>query len=134
LLRLKGKGEPGLNGGAPGDLYLSVHVSKHPHYERKGDDLYCPLNVDLYTAVLGGSILIRTLKSTTRINIAKGTQNGKTLRLKGMGMPVYDKPGEFGDLYAKVNVVLPENLSEREVALFNELSNLKKNSSHAESI
>lgn len=132
VLRLKGKGGPGINGGPNGDIYITVHVQSHPHYEVKGDDLYCDIPVDLYTAVLGGKALVRTLKGTIRIDIAKGTQNGKVLRLKGMGMPKFGKPGEFGDLYGKVNVRLPEHLSPRETELFNELAKLKKG--HAETI
>lgn len=133
-LRMKGKGGPGINGGAPGDIYLNLHVREHPHFERKGDDLYCQIHVDLYTAVLGGPVLIRTMKNASRITLAAGTQNGKVVRLKGMGMPRYQKPGEYGDLYAKVQVVLPEKLSARELELFKELSNLTKNSHHAESV
>lgn len=133
-LRLKGKGGIGQNGGESGDIYLTVQVNEHPHFERKENDLYSSIPVDLYTAVLGGSVLIRTLKATTRIHLPAGTQNGKVLRLRGMGMPVFGKAETFGDLYAKVNVILPEKLSEQELSLFKQLSNLKKNSQHAESV
>ncbi len=133
-LRLKGKGGPGINGGPAGDIYLLVHVNDHSHFERKGDDVYSTIPVDLYTAILGGPVLIRTLKNTTRITLSPGTPNGKVLRLKGMGMPVYDQPGSFGDLYAKVNVLLPEHLTQQELDLFKQLSHLKKNSQHAESV
>jgi curved DNA-binding protein len=125
VLRLKGKGGTGRSGGASGDIYITVHIPKHPHYEIKGDDLYCDIPVDLYTAVLGGKALVRTLKGAIRIDIAKGTHNGKLLRLKGMGMPRYGKAGEAGDLYAKVNVQLPENLSSKETELFQELAKLR---------
>lgn len=133
VLRIKGKGGKGLNGGPAGDLYLTIHVLEHPNYTRKDDDLYCDLKVDLYTAILGGKALLRTLRGPIKLDIAKETQNGKVLRLKGMGMPKYDKPGDSGDLYAKINVLLPGKLSQKELDLFNELSNLKKNS-HAETI
>jgi curved DNA-binding protein len=128
-LRLKGKGAKGRSGEA-GDIYLTVHVAPHSHFTRKEDDLYCDIPVDLYTAILGGKLMVRTLHGTIKANIAKATANGKVLRLKGMGMPRYGKTNEFGDLYAKVNVHLPEALSEKELELFNELANLKQ-TSHA---
>lgn len=133
LLRLKGKGGKGLNGGPDGNLYISVHVSEHPHFKRKDDDLYCDIEVDLYTAILGGQTLIRTLRNPIKMTINKETDNGKVLRLKGMGMPKYGKENEFGDLYAKVNVKLPKNISEKEMELFKVLSNIKQ-TSHAETV
>ena len=92
--------------------------------------MYCDINLDLYTAILGGQTLVRTLKNPLKINIAKDTDNGKVLRLKGMGMPIYDKENQFGDLYAKVNISLPKSLSEKELELFKQLSNIK-NQEHA---
>ena len=133
VLRLKEKGGKGMNGGAAGDLYITVHIQEHPHFKRKGDDLYCDITVDLYTAILGGQALIRTLRNPIKMNIAKETDNGKVLRLKGMGMPVYGKENEFGDLYAKVNIRLPKDLSAKEIELFKELSNIKQ-TTHAETI
>lgn len=133
VLRLKGKGAAGMNGGSSGDLYLTVHIPEHPHFKIKGNDLHCDVKVDLYTAILGGQTLIRTLKGAIKMTISKFTQNEKVLRLKGMGMPVYGKSNEFGDLYAKVKIEIPEKLSEKELQLFTELSNLKTKS-HAESI
>lgn len=133
VLRLKGKGGKGMNGGQDGDLYITVHVSEHPHYKRKEDDLYCDITVDLYTAMLGGQTLIRTLRNPIKMTISKETDNGKVLRLKGMGMPKYGKENEYGDLYAKVNVKLPNNLSPKEIELFKELSTIK-NTSHAETV
>jgi len=130
ILRLKGKGGKGMNGGPDGDLYITVHVGEHPHFQRKGDDLYCDISIDLYIALLGGQTLIRTLRNPIKITVTKETENGKVLRLKGMGMPKYDKTNEFGDLYAKVNILLPKNLSEKETELFKELSNIK-HTSHA---
>jgi curved DNA-binding protein len=133
VLRLREKGGKGVNGGLNGDLYITVHVTEHPHYKRKEDDLYCDINVDLYTAILGGKTLVRTLRSPIKMEISKATDNGKILRLKGMGMPKYDKENEYGDLYAKVNIQLPKNLTPKEMELFKELSTLK-NTTHAETI
>lgn len=124
-LRLKGKGAKGINGGPDGDLYITAHVAENPKYIRKGDDLYCDIDVDLYTAVLGGQTVITTLSNPIKMTIAKETVNGKILRLKGMGMPKYDKENEAGDLYAKVNIIIPKNLSTKEIELFKELSTLK---------
>lgn len=126
LLRLREKGGPGVNGGPNGDIYVTLHIPPHPHYKRKGDDLYCDAPVELYTALLGGKQLIRTLKGNIRIDIPKETENGKVFRLKGMGMPVFGKTGEYGDLYAKVKVLLPKNLTPKEIELLKELESLHK--------
>jgi curved DNA-binding protein len=133
VLRLKGKGGNGINGGQNGDLNITIHVAEHPYYKRKEDDLYCDINVDLYTAVLGGQTFIKTLRSQIKVNISKETDSGKVIRIKGMGMPKYDKENEYGDLYAKINITMPKDLSPKETELFNELSTIK-HTSHAEAI
>lgn len=125
-LNLSGKGNTGYNGGPKGDLLLKIHVLKDPMFERKGNDLYTDLRVNLYLAVLGGKATLRTFKGTINVNIPKESQNGKLLRLQGMGMPVYGKTNTFGDLYAKIYIETPVNLSEKEVSLFKELSELRK--------
>jgi curved DNA-binding protein len=132
-LRIKGKGGPGAGGGTRGDIYVKIHIATHPHFERKGDDLYCEAPVDLYTSILGGKALVRTMKGNIKIDIAKETDNGKTLRLKGMGMPKFGKENEFGDLYVKVKIILPKNLTETELELFKQLS-LLKIQNHAEAL
>jgi curved DNA-binding protein len=124
-LRLKGKGGHGMNNGPRGDVFIRVHVEEHPHFERKNDDLYCDMPVELYTAVLGGKALIRTLKGNIRMDIVKGTDSGKVLRLKGMGMPKFGKENEFGDLYAKVEIIIPKNLTKEETELFEKLFEIK---------
>lgn len=124
-LRIKEKGGPGQNGGPRGDIYVTVHMPHHSIFERKEDDLYCDAPVDIYTVVLGGKAIIRTLKGNIKIDIAKETENGKVLRLKGMGMPRFGKADEFGDLYAKVKVETPKNLSEKEIELFKQLQQLR---------
>ncbi|WKN30423.1 J domain-containing protein [Porifericola rhodea] len=130
-LRIKGKGGPGQEGGPAGDLYLHVSVSPHQQFERKGRDLYTDLPIDLYTAILGGKVEVNTLKGKIKINIVEGTENGKTLRLKGLGMPVEDSDTK-GDLYAKVMVNLPKNLSEEERKLFEKLKSMRaKKSAYA---
>jgi len=123
-LKLSGKGEK-VNGGVAGDLFITIKVKPDPRFERKGNDLYCDVPVSVYKAVLGGKEEVKTLKGTISINIPKGTQADKTLRLKGQGMPIYKQPGEFGDLYAKVKVIVPTDLSEPELKLFEELAKLR---------
>jgi curved DNA-binding protein len=124
-LRIAGKGGSGSNGGPNGDLYLTVKIGPHPEYHRKGNDLQRDLPVELYTAVLGGKTQIKTLKGKVTISIPKGTPKGKELRLRGLGMPVYGKKNEFGNLLVKVDVVLPEHLSEEEIELFRKLAALR---------
>ncbi len=125
VLRIKERGGPGMNGGTKGDIYLTIIIPPHPHFERKEDDIYCDVPVQLYTAILGGKQLIITLKGNIRIDIPAGTDNGKVMRLKGLGMPKFGKADEFGDLYAKVQIMLPKNLTEKEISLFKELSQLR---------
>ncbi len=132
VLRLKGKGSKGINGGLDGNLFITVHVALHPYFIRKENDLYCKIDLDLYTAILGGQTILKTLRSQVKMIISKETENGKVMRLKGMGMPIYDKDKEFGDLYATVNILMPKNLSDKEIELFKELSTLK-NTQYAES-
>lgn len=123
-VRIAGEGAPGIGGGATGDLYLKVTVLPHKVFERKGDDLYCEVPVDLYTAILGGETNVPTLKGTVSLKIPPETQGGRTFRLKGQGMPLLRDSNKRGDLYAKVKVVLPESLSAREKALFKELAQM----------
>ncbi len=133
VLRLKEKGGAGSNGGARGDIYITLHIAPHPHYERKENDLYCDAPVELYTAILGGKAVVHTLKGNIKIDIPAATDNGKVLRLKGMGMPVFGKENEYGDLYAKVKIMLPTQLSPQEIELFTQLSTLK-NTRHVNTI
>jgi curved DNA-binding protein len=125
-LRLKNQGGEGIKGGEKGDLYLKIQIEKHPKFERKENDLYYDLNVDLYTAVLGGKKEITTLDGK-RINIyiPKETENGKVLKIKEMGMNRYNVSGK-GDLYIRINVQIPKDLTEEERKLFEKLASLRK--------
>ncbi|MCB0292552.1 MAG: DnaJ domain-containing protein [Calditrichaeota bacterium] len=125
-LKMSGKGSPSMNGGPAGDLVITVRIAAHPRFERRGDDLHLDLPVDLYTAVLGGKAEVHTLQGTIMIDIPKGCENGKQLKLKGQGMPVYGHPQRHGDLYVKVNVQLPKRLSGEEEALFRKLKELQE--------
>jgi len=126
VLKLAGKGYAGSSGAGAGDLMLKINVLSDPVFERKGNDLYTNMNVNLYTAVMGGKAALRTFKGTINVSITKESQNGKVMRLQGMGMPVYGKPNQFGDLYAKISVDIPTGLTEKETQLFQELQKLRK--------
>ena len=125
VLKLTGKGAHGINGGPAGDLLLTIKVMNSSNYERKGDDLYTDLDVDLYTAILGGKQEFRTLKGAIKLNIPRGTPIGKVLKLPKMGMPKYGSSKEFGDLFVKISIRLPENLKEKEISLFKELQSIR---------
>lgn len=125
-VRVAGQGSPGVNTGEPGDLYLNVEVLPNPLYERQGDDLSTEVPVDLYTAVLGGEVRVPTLKGgQLLLKIPPQTQNGKQFRLASKGMPKLNEPSAFGDLYVKVRVVLPDNLGDKEMKLFQELADIR---------
>ena len=125
-IRLGGEGMPGANGAPAGDLYLRVQVASHNLFERQGDDLYVEVPVGLYTAVLGGEVSVPTLKGKLALRIPPEIQSGKSFRLTGQGMPRLNQENAFGDLYAKVRVVLPENLSAQERELFEKLAELRR--------
>jgi len=114
ILRLKGKGNPGRNGGKPGDLLLRISVDNDPHFERDGDDLRTTAAMDFYTAVLGGKIKLTTMEGELMIPVKPGTQSGTVLRLRSKGMPVFGS-NERGNLLVKLHLVLPEPMSEREI-------------------
>jgi len=122
-LRARGKGQKSPSGQA-GDLHLNIRVMPHDLYERKGNDLYMDAPVDLYTALLGGKQEVQTLSGRIYIHLKEGTQNGKVVRLKGKGMPVYGKPGQHGDLYLKLDVRLPEHLTGEQRRLLEKLRDL----------
>ncbi len=124
-VRVRGEGAAGMAGGPKGDLYLDIVVKPHPTFERVEDDLYMELPVNLYSAVLGGEAIVPTLRGKIKLKIPAETQSGRTFRLKGQGMPRLKNPEQRGDLYAKVVVTLPENLTDREIELFEELADIR---------
>jgi molecular chaperone DnaJ len=122
-IRIAGKGGEG-HGGANGDLYLAVTVKPHPVFERQENDLLVNIEVPLTTAVLGGEVKVPTLKGSLALKIPPETQNGRIFRLAGQGMPLLGKDSR-GDIRAKVNIVLPANLTEEEKELFLKLKKLR---------
>jgi len=119
-IRLARQGGAGANGGPPGDAYLRVRVKPHPVFTRDGDDLRIELPVALHEALLGGEVTVPTLKGKVSLRIPPETQNGRTIRLAGQGMP---RPnGGHGDLYATLKVVLPTKLNEKERELARQIA------------
>ncbi len=131
-IRVAGKGGAGANGGAAGDLFLRVEVGAHPRFERTGDDLRIEVDVPVADAALGGEVGVSTLKGRTlMLNVPAGTQGGKVFRLAGQGMP--RRQGGFGDLHARVRLVLPEPLTDEQRALFEQLRRAAKGGAGASS-
>jgi len=121
-IRLKGYGAPGVNGGPAGDLYITFSIINNTKFKRLGSDLYTNVEIDLYTALLGGEITIDTLNSKIKLKVNAEMQNGTKIRIKGKGFPPYKKEGEFGDLFITYSVKLPTNLSDKQKELFKELA------------
>ncbi len=124
-LRIRGKGGRGTGGASAGDIYIRIRVRPEPGYQREGNDLTMKADTDLYTAVLGGKIEINTLAGRLSVPVPAGTQNGSRLRLRGKGMPFYGKPGQAGDLYVQIHVLIPKNLDREELRLFRQLKELR---------
>jgi curved DNA-binding protein len=118
-VRIAGEGAGG------GDLYLNVKVKDDPRFERKGDDLYEDVTINLYTAVLGGEVQVPTMTGRVTLKISPGTQPGQLIRLRNKGMPKLRQPDEYGDLYVRVGVEIPKELSAKERALFKELAHIR---------
>ncbi len=126
VIKIKGKGGPGINGGPNGDLYITFSITNNTKFKRDGNNLYTTVDLDLYTAVLGGEITINTLDGKVKLKVKPETQNNTKVKLKGKGFPVYRKEGVYGDLYVTYNIKIPKNLSPKEKQLFQELAKLRK--------
>ncbi|MEO8860343.1 MAG: J domain-containing protein [Ginsengibacter sp.] len=124
VIRLKGFGSEGVNGGPNGDLLITFVMKNDTEFRRDGNDLHKNEEIDLYIALLGGEKTIDTLSGKIKLKVSAGTQNGTKVRLKGKGFPIYKKEEEFGDLYVTWNVKLPTHLTEKQKELFTELSKL----------
>lgn len=125
VIKIKGQGGKGRNGGPNGDLYITFIISNQTSFTRDGSDLHANVNLDLYTALLGGEIMAETFDGKVKLKIAPETQNGTKVRLKGKGFPVYKKEGAFGDLIITYQIQMPTNLNDQEKALFQELQKLR---------
>ncbi|WP_048441013.1 molecular chaperone DnaJ [Caenimonas sp. SL110] len=128
-IRSAGNGEPGTNGGPPGDLYIEIRLKKHDIFEREGDDLHCVVPISFTRAALGGEIEVPTLQGKAAIDIPEGTQAGKQFRLRGKGIKGV-RSSYPGDLYCHVSLETPVKLTEHQRKLFKELDeSLKKGGS-----
>lgn len=123
MIKLKGHGEKGSNGAPDGDLYITFKIAPDPEFKREGDDLFTDVDIDLYTAVLGGTVNVKTIDGMVKLKVNPGTQNDTKVRLRGKGFPVYKKEGAFGDLIVTYHVNIPTSLSEKQKELFTQLKN-----------
>lgn len=126
-IKIAGYGSPGVNGGPHGDLFITFAIHNDTRFVRKGNDLYADIPLPLYTAVLGGETVVETMDGKVKLKVAPETPNGTKVRLKGKGFPVYKKDNSFGDLYITYQLQLPQNLSEKEKTLFQQLAGERQN-------
>jgi curved DNA-binding protein len=122
-VRMMGEGDPG-SGGKAGDLYLVVQVEPDAQFERDGDNLTTDIRVDAFTAMIGGDVEVPTMTRPIRMKIPAGTQSGRRLRIPGKGMPVMRQQDKFGDLYARVMISVPEQLTDDQRALVEKLRSM----------
>ncbi|WP_308992862.1 J domain-containing protein [Mariniflexile litorale] len=125
IIKIKGHGGKGVNGGPNGDLYIEFSIVNTSQFKRDGDNLYVSVDLDLYISLLGGEITVDTFDGKVKLTVKPETQNGTKIKLKGKGFPKYKKEGQFGDLYVTYNIKTPLNLSVKEKELFTELSKLR---------
>lgn len=126
-VRVAGEGAQGMGGGKRGDLFLVIKVLPHGRFERRGDDLETAVQTDLYTMLLGGTVRVPIIGGKTiTLNVPSNTPNGKKFRISGQGMPRLRAPEARGDLYVKLEALLPVSLSTRERELVEELRELTK--------
>ncbi|MBI5298395.1 MAG: DnaJ domain-containing protein [Chloroflexi bacterium] len=127
-VRLAGRGEPGRNGGAAGDLYLIIKILPNNIFERDGDDLHFDVPVDIFTAIAGGETRIPALERPLTLTIPPRTNANRTFRLRGKGMPYLREPQKRGDLFARVKLVLPDLLTDQEVDSIRALASARQKS------
>jgi molecular chaperone DnaJ len=121
-IRSSGNGEPGMNGGPPGDLYVEIHIKAHAVFQRDGDDLHCEMPISYASAALGGEIEVPTLGGKVSFTVPEGTQSGKVFRLRGKGVKGV-RTGMAGDLFCHVVVETPVRLTERQKEMLREFEN-----------
>ena len=126
VIKINGHGGPGRNGGPNGDLYITFSIKNNTEFKRDGSNLHKTMDIDLYTAVLGGEITADTFDGKVKLKVKPETQSGTMVKLKSKGFPVYKKEGRFGDLFIAYTVKTPTNLTASEKTLFKELASIKK--------
>ncbi|MFB3387458.1 DnaJ C-terminal domain-containing protein [Flavobacterium sp. LAR06] len=125
IIKIPGHGGPGANGGPNGDLYITFNIENNSDFKREGNNLYSDVDLDLYTALLGGEVFVNTFDGKVKVKVLSETQTGTKVKLKGKGFPVYKKENQFGDLYITYKVKTPTKLSQKEKELFEELAKLR---------
>ncbi len=125
IIRIKGHGGLGINGGPNGDLHIKFSIINNTTFKLDQDNLYKTIDLDLYKAILGGDITVDTFDGKVKLPVKPETTNGTKIKLKGKGFPVYKKEGLFGDLFITYQIKIPENLSTKEIELFNELAKIR---------
>lgn len=124
-IKISGLGGEGSNGGPKGDLYLTFTIENHTKFKLDKHNLYTTVDLDLYSAILGGDVTVDTFDGKVKLKVMPGIQNGTKVKLKGKGFPVYKKEDHFGDLYITYQIKIPTNLTEKEKELFAELAKLR---------
>lgn len=124
-IKIKGHGGPGVQGGPKGDLYITFNIVNDTNFKREKENLFSTIDIDLYTALLGGEITVDTFGGKVKLQVKPETQSGSKVKLKGKGFPKYKKEGQFGDLIITYKVKTPTDLSSREKELFKELQKLR---------
>jgi curved DNA-binding protein len=124
-IKIPGHGGPGVNGGPNGELYITFSIANNEVFKRLGNNLYTSVDLDLYTAILGGEITADTMDGKVKLKIKPETQNGTKIKLLNKGFPVYKNEGHFGDLFITFSVKIPTNLTVKQKGLFSELSELR---------
>ena len=127
IIKIAGHGTTGANGGPNGDLYITFLINNDTKFKREGSNLYTTVDIDIYTALLGGEVLVDTFDGKVKLKVSPETQSGTKVKLKGKGFPIYKKEGEFGDLYITYQIKLPTSLSEKEKELLMELQKIRNN-------
>ena len=125
VIKISGMGGEGYDGGLKGDLYLTFTIDNRTKFKLENNNLYFTVDLDLYTAILGGDITVDTFDGKAKLKVIPGTQSGTKVKLKGKGFPVYKKEGVFGDYYITYQITIPKNITNKEKELFEELASLK---------
>lgn len=125
-IKLKGQGGPGANGSPAGDLYITFLIPEDSTFKRMGNDIYITAHIDVFTAILGGEVIIDTMDGKVKLKVKPGIQNNTKVRLKGKGFPVYKKEGSFGDLIITYNIEIPTHLTEKQKELLKEAQSLNQ--------
>jgi curved DNA-binding protein len=125
IIKIKGHGGKGVNGGPNGDLQIKFSIANHTGFKRDKDNLYATFDLDMYKAILGGEINVNTFTGKVKLKVKPETKNGTKVKLKGKGFPIYKKEGQFGDLFITYQIKTPTDLTDKEKKLFQELAKLR---------